>query len=240
MTDQVAQFGAGNILGSCYGAADQARADQFCRLFTRDTDPASSRFRQILTVSNDYVNVNVQRVEGIDLKAVFRKDFAFGDLVIDTAHRWTLSNQSGLFSDSTLLEQAGDIGEPIYVGQAQFRFERKDWTYSWNVDAVGQSNETRFNNGVNPIVATPGSRFAYNGIGSVLYKTKTETTITHGASVRYRSDNWTLVAGIRNLFDEAPPSISTSVYFSRLGNSALTSQYDQFGRSYNATIIRRF
>ena len=240
VTDQVAQFGAASILRSCYGAADQARADQFCRLFTRDTNPASSRFRQILTVSDGYVNVNVQRVEGIDLKAVYRKDFAFGDFVIDTAHRWTLSNQSGLFSDSTLLEQAGDIGEPIYVGQAQFRFERKDWTYSWNVDAVGQSNETRFNNGTNPVVSTPGSRFAYNGIGSVLYKTKTETTITHGASVRYRSDNWTLVAGIRNLFDEAPPSISTAVYFSRLGNSALTSQYDQFGRSYNATIIRRF
>jgi iron complex outermembrane receptor protein len=40
VTDQVAQFGAGNIVGSCYGAADQARADQFCRLFTRDTNPA--------------------------------------------------------------------------------------------------------------------------------------------------------------------------------------------------------
>jgi len=240
VTDQVAQFGAGNIVGSCYGAADQSRADQFCRLLTRDTNPASARFRQILTVANDYVNVNVTQVEGIDLKAVYRKDFAFGDLVVDTAHRWTLSNKTGLFSDTALLEQAGDIGEPIYVGQAQIRFERKDWTYSWNVDAVGQSNETRFNNGVNPIVSTPGSYYAYNGIGAVLYKTKTETTITHGISVRYRSDNWTIVGGVRNLFDEAPPSISTGVFFSRLGNSALTSQYDQFGRSYNASIIRRF
>lgn len=240
VTDQVAQFGAGNIVGSCYGAADQARADQFCRLFTRDTNPASNRFRQILTVSNDYVNVNVTQVEGIDLKAVYRKDFSFGDLVIDTAHRWTLSNQTGLFSATVLTEQAGDIGEPIYVGQAAIRFERKDWTYSWNIDAVGQSNETLFNNGVNPIVAGPGSYYAYNGIGSVLYKTKTETTITHGVSVRYRSDNWTVVGGIRNLFDEAPPSISTGVFFSRLGNSALTSQYDQFGRAFNATVIRRF
>ncbi|OYU77685.1 MAG: TonB-dependent receptor, partial [Alphaproteobacteria bacterium PA3] len=240
VTDQVAQFGAGNIVGSCYGAADQSRADQFCRLLTRDTNPASARFRQILTVANDYVNVNVTQVEGIDLKAVYRKDFAFGDLVVDTAHRWTLSNKTGLFSDTALLEQAGDIGEPIYVGQAQIRFERKDWTYSWNIDAVGQSNETRFNNGTNPIVSTPGSYYAYNGIGSVLYKTKTETTITHGFSVRYRSDNWTIVGGVRNVFDEAPPSISTGVFFSRLGNSALTSQYDQFGRSYNATVIRRF
>jgi iron complex outermembrane receptor protein len=48
-----------------------------------------------------------------------------------------------------------------------------------------------------------------------------------------------VVGGIRNLFDEAPPSISTAVV-ARLGNSALTSQYDQFGRSFNATVIRRF
>jgi len=239
VTDQVAQFGAGSIVGACYGAPDQGQADQFCRLFTRDTNAASARFRQILTVSNDYVNVNVTEVEGIDLKALYRQDFAFGDLVVDTQHRWTLSNKTGLFSDSVLLENAGDIGEPIYVSQTQFRFERKDWTYSWNIDAVGQSNETRFNNGVNPVVATPGSRFANNGIGAVLYKTKTETTITHGVSVRYRSDNWTVVGGIRNLFDEAPPSVSTAVV-TRLGNSALTSQYDQFGRSFNATVIRRF
>ena len=240
VTDQVAQFGAANIVRSCFAAVDQSRADQFCRLFTRDTNPNSSRFRQILTVSNDYVNINVTQVEGIDLKAVYRKDFAFGDLVIDTAHRWTTSNKTGLFSDSTLLEQAGDIGEPIYVSQTQLRFERKDWTYSWNIDAIGQSNETRFNNGVNPVVSAPGSRFSFNGIGSVLYKTKTETTITHGLSVRYRSDNWTIVGGVRNIFDEAPPAISTAVFFARLGNSALTSQYDQLGRSFNATIIRRF
>ncbi|GBF58891.1 vitamin B12 transporter BtuB [Candidatus Phycosocius bacilliformis] len=240
VTDQVAQFGAGNIVGSCYAATDVSRANQFCGLFTRDTNPASPRFRQILTVSNDYVNVNVQQVEGIDLKATYRKDFAFGDFIIDTAHRWTLSNKGGLFSDSTLIESAGDIGEPIYNSQTQFRFERKDWTYTWSVDAIGQTNQTDFNNGINPVTALPGSYYAYNGISSVRYKTKTEAVITHGVSVRYRSDNWTIVGGIRNLFDEPPPSISTSVFFSRLGNSALTSQYDQFGRSFNASIIRRF
>ena len=242
VTDQVAQFGAANIVRTCYAATDEARANQFCGLFTRDSNSLSNRFRQIISIQNDYVNVNVTQVEGIDLRAVYRQDFAFGDFVIDTAHRWTLSNKTGLFSDSTLLEQAGDIGDPIYVGQAQFRFERKDWTYAWTVEAIGQSNETRFNQGVNPVSAPPGSFYAYNGVSSVLYKTKTETTITHGASVRYRSDNWTLVAGIRNLFDEPPPAISTStsLFFARLGNAPLTSQYDQFGRSFNATITRRF
>jgi iron complex outermembrane receptor protein len=92
VTDQVAQFGAGNIVRTCYAATDEARANQFCGLFTRDSNSSSNRFRQIISIQNDYVNVNVTQVEGIDLRAVYRQDFAFGDFVIDTAHRWTLSN----------------------------------------------------------------------------------------------------------------------------------------------------
>ena len=239
VTDQVAQFGAGAIIGACY-TDTTGRAANFCPLFTRDKTAGSPRFNNILTVQNNYVNINVTEIEGIDLKATYRKDFAFGDFRINTNHRWTTSNKSGLFSDNELIESAGDIGEPMYVSNTQFQFERKDFTYAWTVDVIGQTNQTTFNNGVNPIVSLPGSYYAFNGVARVLYKTKTETTITHDASVQYRSDNWTLVGGVSNLFDERPPAISTGVFFSRLGNTPLVSQYDLIGRSVFASVTRRF
>lgn len=239
VTDQVAQFGAGAIVGACY-TDTTGRAANFCPLFTREKTVGSPRFNNLLTIQNNYVNINVTEVEGIDLVARYRKDFAFGDLRINSNHRWTMSNKSGLFSDAVLIEDAGNIGEPMYVSNTQFQFIRKDWTYSWTSRVVGQTNQTTFNNGVNPIVSLPGSYYAYNGVANVLYKTKTETTITHDASVRYQSDNWTLVGGVTNLFDERPPAISTGVFFSRLGNNPLVSQYDLIGRSVFASVARRF
>ena len=239
VADQVARFGAANIVNSCY-TDTSSRAAAFCSLFTREKDAASPRFRNILNVSDSFVNINEADVEGIDLKFVYRKDFSFGDLVVDSQHRWTTRSAEGLFDDEELLEFQGTIGDPIYVSSTQFRFTRKDWLFAWTVGVVGPSNQAEFfNGGVNPVAAPPGSYYSYTGVSSVLYKTKTETTITHAASVRYRSDNWTLVGGISNLFDEMPPAVSTGVV-TRLGTGPLTSQYDFAGRSFNIQILRRF
>jgi iron complex outermembrane recepter protein len=239
VTDQVAQFGAANIIGACY-TDTTGRAASFCPLFTREKNQASPRANNILTVRDNYVNINTTVIEGIDLAILYRKDFSFGRLTVDSKHRWTTSNKQGLFSDEILQELAGDIGEPIYNSTTQFRFKRKDWTYAWTVDAIGQTNNTTFNNGVNPVPQAVGSYYSFNGVQSVLYKTKTETTITHDVSVQYKSDDWTLVAGMSNVFDEKPPALSTGVYFARLGNTPLVSQYDLIGRSVFASVTRRF
>ncbi|MFN9149501.1 MAG: TonB-dependent receptor domain-containing protein [Hyphomonadaceae bacterium] len=236
VTDQVAQFGAANIVGACY-TDTTGRAASFCPLFTRDKNPTSLRFNQILTVQNNYVNINVTEIEGIDLRALYRKDFAFGDLSINTQHRWTTQNESGLFSDTVLIDDAGRIGEPIYNSTTQVQFRRKDWTYAWTVDAVGQTNQTTV---ADRVTVAPGTFFAYTGASTLLFKTKTETTITHDLSVQYRTDNWTLVGGVSNVFNEEPPAISTGVFFARLGESPLVSQYDIVGRSVFASVTRRF
>jgi iron complex outermembrane receptor protein len=236
VTDQVAQFGAANIVGSCY-TDTTGRAASFCPLFTRDKNPASLRFNQILTVQNNYVNINVTEIEGIDLKALYRKDFAFGDLTVDTQHRWTTQNETGLFSDETLIDDAGRIGEPIYNSTSQIRFRRKDWTYAWTVNAIGPTNQTTV---ADRVTIAPGSFFSYTGATTLLYKTKTETTITHDLSVQYRSDNWRVVGGVRNAFNEEPPAISTGVFFARLGESPLVSQYDLVGRWIFASVTRTF
>lgn len=234
VTDQIAQFGAGNIAGACYGSPDEARSNYFCGLITRD--PVT---HQILTVQNGYVNINVTEVKGIDLSIRYKKEFPIGDLSIESNHRWTLDNKQGLFSDAALYDYAGTIGDPIYNSRNQVLFNHKDWTFAWTANVTGPASDMRYyGSDVLPISAT--SNFAYKGLTALKYKMRVETTITHDFSVRYRNDNWTLVGGISNIFDEAPPAVSNGIYFARLGNAPLASQYDFVGRNMFVTVTKRF
>lgn len=62
----------------------------------------------------------------------------------------------------------------------------------------------------------------------------------HSASVRYEQPNWSLVVGVRNLFDKDPPTVSTGVA-TRYGNvPAFATQYDLYGRSAFANFNYQF
>ena len=239
VSDQVANFGAGGITGACYGDTVASRAATFCNLLVRDTNPTSPTFRNITSVRDNYVNINQQDVAGIDLRVVYNIDFSFGKFKIDSEHRWTTKNATGLFSDAVLNDDAGNIGDPIYVSNTTVSFKRKDWTYSWAIDAVGPATNTDAYP-TNPVNVAPGSYYSFNGLSQVLYKVKTETTITHTLALRYKSDNWTLVGAISNVFNDLPPSVSTGSYFARLGTYPLASQYDPTGRSVTLQVVRRF
>lgn len=239
VTDQVTQLGGANIVGACYADSNQARADRFCPLVNRDRNPTSNRFLQIISVSDEYLNISATNVEGIDLTIRYAYDFSFGRLAIESENRWTTLNETALFQDQPPLPNQGEIGSPVYTSNTTFSFAREDWTYAWSVRAIGKTNNSDFNGGVNPVAAPPGSYYNYNGVNSVLYKTAAEATITHTLTVRYRSDDWTLLAAIDNVFDEAPPSVSTGVYFARLGTTPLAN-YDIVGRSAVVQVVRRF
>lgn len=238
VTDAVDTFGAGSILGQCY-AGVVGNPSYFCGLFTRDTNPASPRFNQILTVGDTYINVAAVEVQGVDLKARYRKEFTFGDLIVDSQHRWTTSYKQGLTVDDELFEYAGTVGAPVYNSQTQLRFERQDWTYAWTINAIGKTSNSRLYLS-DTASAPPGTYYAYNGLTTVNYKRDAETTITHDFSVRYRSDNWTVIGAVSNLFNEDAPSISTSSHFGRLGNIPLASQYDVIGTTATVSVTRRF
>lgn len=233
--DQIANFGAANIVNSCYTDLT-GKAAYFCGLFTRDATT-----KNILTVKNNYVNINVQEVKGIDFKALYSKEFNFGKLTIDSQHRWTTQDNQGLFSDSELFNYAGTIGEPIYNSQTQLRFSKQDWTYAWTINAIGPASDVRYY-GTDTFAIAAGSNFTYQGVTSVKYKLKTETTITHNFTVQYKNDNWTLLGGVTNIFDEPPPAVSTGIGWSKLGNMPLTSQYydSMIGRSVFVNVTKRF
>jgi iron complex outermembrane recepter protein len=237
-TDQVAQFGAAAIVGACYAAPDKALADQFCTFFNRQAPNATVRPNQITFVESEYRNLSSQNQEEIAINIDYRKDFAFGRFTVESETTVGLKSEFKIFPGGDFITTLGDIGQPEVTSNTTFGFSKKDWLFQWTVNAIGRASNAK-DFGLNPIPVGFGNFYQQTGAPSILYKTYVETTIYHGASLRYRSDAWTVSGGISNLFNEAPPSISTGVD-SRLGRGALTSQYDLRGRAVFMSVTRRF
>jgi iron complex outermembrane recepter protein len=240
--DQVAQFGAGAIAGACYGDPDAGRAAVFCTLLQRNANNAAARPNEIITIQNDYVNINVQQQEEIILNLDYQRDLGFGTLNINSESTWQISNEFGLFNANALSLLAGDIGFPQFTNLTELAFRRQDWRFVWTMNFIGQaSNGREYTESAipNPQPVALGTFYSWTGTREYTRKVETEPTIYHGFSVRYRSDDWTVIGGMSNIFGEDPPAISSGVD-TRLGRSALTSQYDQRGRSAFVTVTRRF
>ena len=61
----------------------------------------------------------------------------------------------------------------------------------------------------------------------------------HSASIRYQASRYTLIAGVRNLFDTAPPLVDPNEVFS-IANTAIGSGYDYDGREFFASVRYEF
>jgi len=57
--------------------------------------------------------------------------------------------------------------------------------------------------------------------------------------VQYTSEGWTVTAGVRNLLNEDPPTISSG-YYNRVGNAPLYSGYDYLGRTAFVNLTKSF
>ena len=230
INNQVAQFGAGNIVSACYSAADFPNND-FCSLFTRDTNPASTTAWMIKSVNNNYVNVQKQSQRGLDLTTRYTHQFTNSKLTIDSQFSWILDWTTQLLS-KTSVENNGLVGTPDFNGKVNARLDRADWTYYWGMDVVGKSSDTGYYG------KDVFANYRSTGV-SAYYKQQSEFQVTHNISVRKKFDKWAAQVGVQNLFDEQPPYISTGGS-TRVGNVTLGSSYDAIGRRMFLNVSRRW
>ena len=226
--DEVRRFGARNIVTQCL-LSDDFPTDPFCELFERDfSNPAAPR---IDTVNNSYVNVANQKSRGLDLDAHFRREFAFGTITVDTTMTWQFEDTTQLLGLSDPEDFNGSTTEPDWTGRITTRYDRGDWTVFWAVDMIGKASDSdqEANNFTD---VHPSNLYGLN-----YAKQFTEFMAYHDLSMRYRGmDKWTFSAGLRNLFDDEPPALSTGF---RLGYAALNA-YDFRGRRAWIRIDRQF
>ncbi len=231
VSDQISTLTSATILGGCYGSP--VFPNNFCNNFRRN--PATGAQPHMITdVFATYINVNLQKVRGYDLLARFDKDIAYGKLEVEGQFTYIIEDVNQLFEDPlgggfVRSNNVGYIGNPSLVGNLRTALKRGDWTYTWSMDYV---DSTR-NLDIQPT-------FTYSGFPNAVREIRADARLYHAASVRYEQPKWSALVGIRNLLDEAPPSVTTGVA-TRYGNvPAFATQYDLLGRTLFARFSYKF
>jgi iron complex outermembrane recepter protein len=237
INNAVDQLGAANIVSLC----QQERPGPYCGLFNRDltgTAATNPNFGSILTVQNSYINIASLRGRGIDVEARYRKELSFGKLEINSSLAWNLESSSELLGDVTNAE--GLIYAPEFVGEFDIRFDRGDWTYSWNMDLIGRASNYDFNE---LITGNRGLALRRDSAQVVALKAFTEPQVTHDIAVRWTGDDWRVQVGVQNATYETPPKVSATQvvgWYSRVGNTLAGGPYDIIGRRFYFDIRRSF
>ncbi|MBP6012598.1 MAG: TonB-dependent receptor [Alphaproteobacteria bacterium] len=231
VSDQVERFSARNIVFLCLTRSPPL-TNGFCSLVNRDPTPGPN-FGSIISVNSQYRNLPSELADGIDLRTRFTHEFSFGTMRLDTATTWTLNHEVDEIGDGPN-EINGEVYNADVVGNFDLYFDVEDWTWSWHTDFAGRASDQEDQD-------VGGNVFLYNGTPfDGRYKYHTEFMATHDTSIRYRAADWEIIAGVQNIFDEPPPSISVQGNI-RAGNSAaFGGPYDIIGRRGFISVTKEF
>lgn len=230
--NQIGQLDASDILLGCYGSP--VYPNNFCDMFVRNPSNAAVNPNMITDIFQTYININQQKVSGYDLLARYEDDFSFGKLEIEGQFTYTDEDVSLLFDNAeeggfARSNNKGYIGRPELVGNLRTALARGDWKYTWFMEYVGKTE----NLDLSPT-------FTYQGHPNAVRDIVADARLYHTISVRYEQPKWSILLGVRNLFDAAPPLVSTGAA-TRYGNvPAFATQYDIYGRTLFAKIDYKF
>jgi outer membrane receptor protein involved in Fe transport len=233
--DQISTLSGGAIVGSCY--ALPVFPNEFCNLFTRNPGNATVNPYNISSVRASYVNINRQLVRGYDLNVRWDGDFSFGKIEVESQFTYTMEDIEQLFSSAQASgfnnnDRNTEISRPALVGSIRSALVRGDFTYTWGMRYVDETDNLNVGGFVPPTT--------YFGNANPVYDSVAEAALYHSFSVQYRQADWDLLVGLDNAFDKKPPTVSTGTA-TRFGNTpAFATQYDWMGRSLFARFNYRF
>jgi len=217
----VAQYGSANILERCYDSnpADFAADVGFCSLVSRDAGDKS------LTVENGYVNLATDIVKGLDYTARYRKDVGPGTVLFNVAVTQYTEISNKLFAEDPLVEYKGMLNNPEFTGTADVSYAWDKWRVRYGVEWVKGMDDYGYRRIKDPAASQ--------------YDLEVGDYFQHNTSVQYTGEGWTVTAGVRNLLNEDPPTISSG-YNNRVGNAPLYSGYDYLGRTAFVNLSKSF
>jgi iron complex outermembrane receptor protein len=235
VNNQISQLGAGSIVGGCYGGDNFPNA--FCDLFTRapGNDPAVPY--NILEVKDSFVNVNKQRVRGVDLTVVWNHDFNFGTLGVEGQASWTFENTQQLFNSDQVsgfdeTDYSGTVGYPGTVANIRSYWNKNDWRVTWFMQYVEETDSKVFYD----------ETFTYFGYPNAHRDVTMDAVLYHNLSVFYQQDKWDVLLGVNNVLDEEPDTVAGTggVQIARGNVPVAATQYDILGRRIFARVNFRF
>jgi len=260
LTDSIVEPSSQFIVNDCFTRTDGVRSP-FCDRLSYDTDPTSRLL--VSAVASGFINLNEENVRGLDVNATFGKEVQMFGTVVDFGLNLTanhLIERSSVFIDDTGIatydDDAGEFSLPKWTGRATFTADISDFRLTWQTRYTGPVEQDAdgidplsdaFGNGPdgNPTgfigdTCTGGGRDAVIGDGvfcrDVGYA---KAQYLHTASLRYRFDGFTLIAGVDNIFNTAPPQVDGNEVLA-IANTAIGNGYDYDGREFFFSVRKEF
>ncbi|NJM49952.1 MAG: TonB-dependent receptor [Sphingomonadales bacterium] len=228
----VADLAGGTILGRCYGDPNFDPNAGFCRFVDRDANNA-------LTVTSSFVNLSEDIVKGFEFNGRYSRDILGANFILNANVTKYTEQSSRLFPEEFLTDANGTITQPDWVGNFDATLAMKNGiTLRYGLDWIdGDRNRTyEFFAFDEQTGITDPDLVQSNRDNFVL---EVPNYFLHNASVQLNADRFEMTVGVRNIFNTAPPQI-TSIGFNTIGNAALYSGYDYVGRTFFANVNFNF
>lgn len=251
------------IINDCYFREDGARSEFCDRIDINTTDRAL-----IQGVRAGFLNRDQESVRGIDINTTFGYPLQIGNETFDltlnlVANKLIERSNLQTQDDGSIVESnfTDRFGFPDWTGRLTFAADWEDFRFTYQVryiDAIGNSDSDgvpfrdrvdfgdAFNGGPNgefsPTCLGNGSpNGVVAGDGNFCRPVGTAPEyFEHTASIRWDSGDFRIIAGVRNLFDEEPPLVSSRAGILQISNVPIGNGYDLNGREFFAQLLARF
>jgi iron complex outermembrane receptor protein len=227
----VAEPSAGFIVDSCFSNDEAPNGESaFCGSIVRDSN------QQMTDINASFVNIGFEGSKGIDYNLFYQQDFVVGDnelgVTLDLLATKLQSREVEFFG--TFDDNLGEINNPQWRASAQLRLSYMDYRFNWSARHVGggqNDNLYDFDTDNQPCTGLAVSCRPLE---------KTVGYTIHTMSASYGQDSWAVTAGVRNVFDKAPPLIDGDAGGYQSRNVPLGAGYDIFGRTVFASFNYSF
>lgn len=251
------------IINDCFLRQDNQRSP-FCDRISFDTDAGNTRLL-ISDIDSGFINLNQESVRGLDLNASFGKEVSLFGTLVDLGVDFRanhLIERSTLFVDDlglpTFDDDAGEISLPKWTGRGTFTADVDKFRFTWQTRYTGPVEQDfegidefadAFGNGpdgqpvgFNGDTCTGGG--SANGVvpGDGVFCRDVgfaDEQFLHSASIRYRSDRYTFLVGVDNVFNTAPP-LADGNEVTVIANTIIGAGYDYDGREFFASVSYEF
>ncbi|MDG2534725.1 TonB-dependent receptor [Sphingomonas sp. HITSZ_GF] len=229
--NEVSRVGASGLLNLCYGSANFP-SSSYCNYVTRDANNQ-------LTVQDNYINISTDKRRGWEFDLRYQNRMFGGTFLVDAMVTKYVEQSSRVLDGDALVDANGTIGSPDWTGSLNASYRSGPVTLHYGIDWIKGSSNDR----VAKYVATDSDTGIVDQATYELIKDNyylgTPDYFLHNASIQFDIERYELTMGVRNLFDQMPPSITSGVY-SMVGNSPLYSGYDYTGRTFYLNVTARF
>ena len=264
LTDSIIEPAAQFIVNDCF-TRDDGQRSEFCDRLSFDTSATSRGlvsdvFAGFLNLNEENVRgIDFNAFLGKEV-TLFNTPV---DLGIDLRANHLIERSSLFINDDgtpTFDDDAGEFGLPSWTGRATFVADIDKFRFTWQVryiDAVEQDADgidlfaDVFGNGPDglPAINEDGTQFFSDTClgggspdGTVAGDGRfcrdvgfAEEQFYHTASIRYRAQRFTIIAGVDNIFNTAPPLVDSNEVLA-IANTAIGNGYDYDGREFFASV----